>query len=143
MVAGVDFGDPVFAQNVRDGVGRVEELMGTELRGGDELMTEAVTHLFEAGGKRFRPLFTVLSVASIFVYRRRRAGWQRLRALEFAWPLIPASYILVGTCMMVYGVIWQPRASLTALATVGAGALVYRYWVRVPGTHQSRDREKL
>jgi APA family basic amino acid/polyamine antiporter len=85
-------------------------------------------------------LFTVLSVASIFVFRRRRAGWQRLRALEFAWPLIPASYILVGTCMMVYGVIWQPRASLTALATVGAGALVYRYWLRVPGTNQSRDR---
>ena len=77
-------------------------------------------------------LFTVLSVASIFVYRRKRAGWQRLKALEFAWPLIPASYILVGTCMMAYGVIWQPRASLTALATVGAGALVYRYGVRVP-----------
>jgi APA family basic amino acid/polyamine antiporter len=76
-------------------------------------------------------LFTVLSVASIFVYRRRRLGWQRLRALEFAWPLIPASYILVGTGMMVYGVIWQPRASLTALATVGLGALVYHYGVRV------------
>jgi APA family basic amino acid/polyamine antiporter len=77
-------------------------------------------------------LFTVLSVASIFVFRRRRPGWQRLRALEFAWPLIPASYILVGTGMMVYGVIWQPRASLTALATVGLGALVYRYGVRRP-----------
>ena len=61
VVAGVDFGDPAFAQSVRDGVGRVEELMSTELRGGDELMTEAVVHLFEAGGKRFRPLFTVLS----------------------------------------------------------------------------------
>ena len=57
-------------------------------------------------------------------------GWQRLRALNFAWPLIPASYILVGTCMMVYGVIWQPVPSLTALATVGAGALVYRTRVR-------------
>ena len=61
MVAGVDFGDPVFAQSVREAVGRIEELMSTELRGGDELMTEAVVHLFEAGGKRFRPLFTVLS----------------------------------------------------------------------------------
>ena len=74
-------------------------------------------------------LFTVLSVASLFVFRRR-PGWQRLRALEFAWPLIPASYILVGTCMMGYGVINQPRASLTALATVGAGALVYRARIR-------------
>jgi APA family basic amino acid/polyamine antiporter len=75
-------------------------------------------------------LFTVLSVASLFVFRKR-AGWQRLRALNFAWPMIPASYILVGTCMMGYGVINQPKASLTALATVAAGALVYRSRVRV------------
>jgi APA family basic amino acid/polyamine antiporter len=75
-------------------------------------------------------LFTVLSVASLFVFRRGRPGWQRLRALQFAWPLIPASYILLGICMMVYGVIWQPAASLTALATVGAGALVYHFGVR-------------
>jgi APA family basic amino acid/polyamine antiporter len=75
-------------------------------------------------------LFTVLSVASIFVFRRRRPGWQRLRVVDFAWPLIPASYILVGTCMMIYGVIWQPKASLTALATVGAGALVWRFGLR-------------
>ena len=61
MVAGVDFGDPVFAESVRDGVGRIEEMIATELRSGDELMTEAVLHLFEAGGKRFRPLFTVLA----------------------------------------------------------------------------------
>ncbi|MEB3062658.1 nonaprenyl/(2E,6E)-farnesyl/geranylgeranyl diphosphat synthase [[Mycobacterium] zoologicum] len=64
VVAGLDFGglgDPSFAGSVRDGVARIEELMDTELRGGDELMTEAVTHLFDAGGKRFRPLFTVLS----------------------------------------------------------------------------------
>ena len=61
VVAGVDFGDAEFAQQVRDGVGRVEDIISTELRGGDGLMTEAVLHLFEAGGKRFRPLFTVLS----------------------------------------------------------------------------------
>ena len=48
---------------------------------------------------------------------------------DIAWPLIPASYILVGTCMMIYGVIWQPGASLAALATVGVGALVYRFGV--------------
>ena len=61
MVAGVDFGDAAFATDVRDGVARIEQLMETELRGSDDLMTEAVLHLFEAGGKRFRPLFTVLS----------------------------------------------------------------------------------
>src|SRR6201996_7229412 len=61
VVAGVDFGDAAFATDVRDGVARIEQLMETELRGSDDLMTDAVLHLFEAGGKRFRPLFTVLS----------------------------------------------------------------------------------
>ncbi|HEY2018355.1 MAG TPA: amino acid permease [Bryobacteraceae bacterium] len=75
-------------------------------------------------------LFTVLSVIALFVFRRKRPGWQRLRAVQFAYPLIPASYVLVGTCMMIYGVVQQTRASLTALATVGAGALVYRFWIR-------------
>jgi basic amino acid/polyamine antiporter, APA family len=75
-------------------------------------------------------LFTVLSVASLFVFRRNRQAWQRLKALDFAWPLIPVSYILVGTAMMIYGVISHPPASLSAFATVGAGALVYRFGVR-------------
>src|ERR1700761_9629087 len=61
VVAGVDFGDTAFAAEVRGGVARIEQLMETELRGSDDLMTDAVLHLFEAGGKRFRPLFTVLS----------------------------------------------------------------------------------
>jgi heptaprenyl diphosphate synthase len=61
VVAGVDFGDAQFAQDVRDGVARVEALMSEELGRADALMSEAVQHLFQAGGKRFRPLFTVLS----------------------------------------------------------------------------------
>ncbi len=61
MVAGVDFGDAAFAEAVRAGVGRIEQLMDTELRSADDVMTESLTHLFMAGGKRFRPLFTVLS----------------------------------------------------------------------------------
>jgi len=75
-------------------------------------------------------LFTVLSVAALFLFRRSRPGWQKLRAVDFAYPLIPVSYILVGVSMMIYGVINQPLASLTAFATVGAGALVYHFGVR-------------
>jgi APA family basic amino acid/polyamine antiporter len=75
-------------------------------------------------------LFTVLSVAALFVFRYKRPGWQKLRAVDFAFPLVPASYVLVGTGMMIYGVLQQPKASLTALATVGAGALVYRFGIR-------------
>jgi len=61
VVAGVDFGDAEFAATVRDGVARVEQLMDTELRGADDVMTDSLLHLFLAGGKRFRPLFTVLA----------------------------------------------------------------------------------
>jgi basic amino acid/polyamine antiporter, APA family len=75
-------------------------------------------------------LFTVLSVVALIVFRLKRPGWQKLRAVDFAFPLIPASYILVGTGMMIYGVVQAPRPSLTALATVGVGALVYRFWIR-------------
>jgi len=75
-------------------------------------------------------LFTVLSVVSLLVFRRRQPAWQRLRAVDFCYPLIPASYILVGVCMMIYGVFSKPAASLTAFATVGAGALVYRFAIR-------------
>jgi heptaprenyl diphosphate synthase len=61
VVAGVDFGDAEFAATVRDGVERVEQLMDTELRSADEVMIDSLLHLFKAGGKRFRPLFTVLA----------------------------------------------------------------------------------
>jgi heptaprenyl diphosphate synthase len=60
-IAGLELGDPVFAASVRDGVARVEKLMSEELGKGDDIIRDAVLHLFEAGGKRFRPLFTVLS----------------------------------------------------------------------------------
>ncbi|OBG31059.1 nonaprenyl/(2E,6E)-farnesyl/geranylgeranyl diphosphat synthase [Mycobacterium sp. E3198] len=61
VVAGIDFADAAFAATVRDGVGRIEQLMDDELRSADEVMTDSLTYLFKAGGKRFRPLFTVLS----------------------------------------------------------------------------------
>jgi APA family basic amino acid/polyamine antiporter len=68
--------------------------------------------------------FTVMAVASVFVFRRR-ADWQRLEAVNFLFPLIPAAYIAVGVCMIVYGIIWAPVPSITALATILAGGAVY------------------
>jgi APA family basic amino acid/polyamine antiporter len=73
--------------------------------------------------------FTVLSVASLFVFRRRE-GWQRLKPVSFCFPAIPAAYIAVGACMTVYGIVWQPKASFIALANIGAGAVIYRLWLR-------------
>jgi basic amino acid/polyamine antiporter, APA family len=71
--------------------------------------------------------FTVMAVASVFIFRRRHPEWQKLGPVSFAYPLVPLAYTLVGGAMCVYGVIWQPTASLAAFGTVGAGALVY-YW---------------
>jgi APA family basic amino acid/polyamine antiporter len=70
--------------------------------------------------------FTVLSAASVFLFRTK-SGWRKLRSVSFSYPLIPLLYVLVGGAMMVYGFIWQPKASITAAATVAAGAVVYRF----------------
>ena len=73
--------------------------------------------------------FSVLSVASLFIFRRR-PGWQKLRPVSFCFPVIPLAYILVGACMIGYGIVWQPVASVTALATISTGAAVYHVWLR-------------
>ncbi|MGA3044445.1 MAG: amino acid permease, partial [Bryobacteraceae bacterium] len=73
--------------------------------------------------------FSVLSGGSLFLLRRR-LGWQKLRPVSFCFPAIPLAYILVGACMIAYGIVWQPVASVTALATIGAGAAVYHVWLR-------------
>ncbi|WP_305092466.1 polyprenyl synthetase family protein [Prescottella sp. R16] len=61
VVAGVDLGDQQLADVVRDGLARVEELLVSELSDGEDFLTEAALHLAKAGGKRFRPLFTILT----------------------------------------------------------------------------------
>ncbi len=73
--------------------------------------------------------FAVLSVASLFIYRRR-PGWQKLRVVSFAWPLLPALFILVGAVTIGYGVTLEWRVSLAAVATITAGALVYHFRFR-------------
>ena len=37
---------------------------------------------------------------------------------------------------IIYGIIWQPKASLTALATIGVGAAVYHFGVKPAGSIQ-------
>ena len=73
--------------------------------------------------------FAVMSVSSLFIFRRR-PEWQKLRVVSFAWPLLPALFILVGGYMTVYGFLMQPKVSLAAALTVAAGAVVYHLRVR-------------
>lgn len=74
-------------------------------------------------------LFTVLSVASLFIFRRR-PNWQKLGVVNFAWPLIPAIFIIVGTWMTIYGFIFIPKISLTAAAMIAIGAIIYHLRTR-------------
>jgi APA family basic amino acid/polyamine antiporter len=68
--------------------------------------------------------FTVLAVSSLFVFRRR-PGWQRLPAVSFAFPLVPASYLLIGAWMIYYGFMLRPAISAAAVLTLITGAAVY------------------
>jgi APA family basic amino acid/polyamine antiporter len=73
--------------------------------------------------------FAVVSVASLFIFRRR-AGWQKLRVVSFAWPMIPLLFILVGAWMTIFGMTLEPKISLAAVATVITGAVVYHFRIR-------------
>jgi APA family basic amino acid/polyamine antiporter len=80
--------------------------------------------------------FTVMSVASLFVFRRR-PGWRRLAAVSVAFPLIPVAFIAVGTWMILYGVMLEPKVSAAAIATIASGAALYRL------TERTRARQAL
>jgi heptaprenyl diphosphate synthase len=59
-IAGVELGDPELAATTSAGLDRVEELLHREVTSGYRFVTETSLHLIDAGGKRFRPLFTLL-----------------------------------------------------------------------------------
>lgn len=74
---------------------------------------------------------TVLSVASLFIFRRR-PNWQRLGVVSFAWPLIPVAFILVGLWTILYGFMLKPAISVAAILTIATGAALYRFKLRKP-----------
>jgi heptaprenyl diphosphate synthase len=59
-IAGVELGDPDLATATSAGLELVEELLHREVTSGYRFVTETSLHLIDAGGKRFRPLFTLL-----------------------------------------------------------------------------------
>lgn len=78
--------------------------------------------------------FAVMSVASLFIFRRR-AGWQKLAVVSFAYPLFPVAFIAVGLWMTYQGLVRQPWwISLAAALTVGTGALIYHSHIKHAST---------
>lgn len=59
--SGFEISDPVLAKTVREGIVEVEQLLHDSVRSDLQFATRTSRHLVEAGGKRFRPLFVLLS----------------------------------------------------------------------------------
>jgi heptaprenyl diphosphate synthase len=59
-IAGIEFVDAELAAATAKGLDRVEALLHDEVHSEYEFVTETSLHLIDAGGKRFRPLFTLL-----------------------------------------------------------------------------------
>ena len=76
--------------------------------------------------------FTVLAVSSLFVFRRR-PDWQRLPAVSFAFPLMPAAYLAIGAWMIYFGFMLRPAISAAAIVTLAIGAIVYYTRLRTSG----------
>ena len=72
--------------------------------------------------------FAALAVASLFVLRKR-PGWRTLPVVSFAWPLLPVFFLVCGAWVAVSGLLLRPSVSMTALATVALGAVVYKVFL--------------
>ena len=80
--------------------------------------------------------FAVMSVLSLMMFRRR-AGWQKLRVVSFAYPLVPVIFLVVGIWITVRGLELKPYVSLATIVTLITGALVYHFRLRPRGEKPS------
>lgn len=58
---GLDSLDPALESDLREGLDAVEKRLAVAVQSADSFVAEAARHLIEAGGKRFRPLLTLLA----------------------------------------------------------------------------------
>jgi basic amino acid/polyamine antiporter, APA family len=70
-------------------------------------------------------LFAVMSVSSLFLFRRR-PGWRTVRIVDRTYPLIPVVFVVIGSWMVLEGVLKKPVISGITALTLLTGAVVYR-----------------
>jgi heptaprenyl diphosphate synthase len=61
IALGVEFEDPVLERSVRTGLDAIETQLRAAVDSEDEFVAGAARHLVDAGGKRFRPMVTMLA----------------------------------------------------------------------------------
>jgi len=69
-------------------------------------------------------LFAALATAGL-LRLRRRAGWKRLAAVSWSYPLVPLVFMLMSVWMLAYSLSLRPRASLLGLLTIALGGVLY------------------
>jgi APA family basic amino acid/polyamine antiporter len=72
---------------------------------------------------------SALAVLAIFKFRRR-PGWQRSRWVNLAYPAIPLAYVAMNAWVFFFFARSGQVEGWWAVATVAAGALVYRFWLK-------------
>jgi basic amino acid/polyamine antiporter, APA family len=76
-------------------------------------------------------IFYVLSVAGVFVLRRKRPDAERpYRA--FGYPVVPALYIIVAVVIMLVLILYKTQTTWPGLLIVLLGVPVYWAWRRNP-----------
>jgi APA family basic amino acid/polyamine antiporter len=73
--------------------------------------------------------FAVVAVTSLLIFRRGQ-HWEKLRVVSFAYPLIPAVFLLVGGWITIQGIRLKPIISACAIVTIAVGALIYHIRIR-------------
>jgi heptaprenyl diphosphate synthase len=60
-LTGLEVADPALADSIQSGLDRVEKLLRESVRSDFDFVEQTARHLVDAGGKRFRPLLTLLT----------------------------------------------------------------------------------
>jgi len=81
-------------------------------------------------------LFYVLTIAGIFVLRKKRPDAERPYK-AFGYPLVPALYILAAAAICVDLLIYKPKPAWIGLLIVLLGIPMYYVW-RMTGNATSR-----
>jgi basic amino acid/polyamine antiporter, APA family len=82
-------------------------------------------------------LFAALAVAGL-VRLRNRPGFQKLRVMNWCYPLIPILFIGVSLWMLVWTFVLRPRESTLGLLTILCGAIFYFWRMRGSATSPRR-----
>ncbi len=70
-------------------------------------------------------LGTAMAVFALFLFRRR-PGWKKQPWVSFAWPAIPAVYVIVNIYVFGYFCINRQEEALWSFLTIAGGAIAYK-----------------